>query len=461
MVKSVAQSFYSSLFKHALLIAIAAAVLVGPTRSSMAQDSIFDLSGGLPAWRAGHAVTTSASDILPAVTDLGGLENSIPLPIPADWKIPPGYYRSTVNSYCMDLGKHAPTRGDSVGIAPILGDRAPLIHNILERAKQNPYVIQSDIQRLIWCVADGTPLGWHDSNFMESISPLLTPNELAIINMPHFGQPDADQIRSMQEMAVMNFEQQRAAAFNGVNGRGAADPRLSAAYAQLRQAGITTPDAFNSVEQRINERFYQAAQSATAPRGVWAYIGNGFYLRAFVNTYNATFLEVLKTASGKITRDDMNRITRFESGGYVIEATYGDTPATKMVDGKSVSVSIFKSIVYHDPSGRTVTIENKGWVALEPDTPASPVVPAAPAAPVHTRDPLSVGMFHDALLAAAIAAPLKPTDQWIAGNLNRLLALRNLSSNSAAIVASSDAVSLDVSNYAATTKSPEKQRLAL
>src|SRR5882762_7100952 len=82
-------------------------------------DKINKLSSGTDnaSWKPGAAITTSIKDSLPGFR---GLDDADFDPQQADslvsFALKPGYYRTTIRSYCLHAGTYGPTKGNGYQI---------------------------------------------------------------------------------------------------------------------------------------------------------------------------------------------------------------------------------------------------------------------------------------------------------------------------------------------------------
>jgi hypothetical protein len=330
---------------------IGAALWMLPAQAQLAQ-----LTDGLPLWQPGHAITTNIKDALPIVTTLKGFDDYEPNPIPDNWVFTPGYYRSEIRSYCLHAGTYGPTKGDGYLIAPLKGDRAPVIRNMILRSQLNPSIDQHDVQRLIWGTEDGAQWSSYDNEFKLRVAPLLSPEEIAILNL------------EPQRAEITNEVKRRIGGLIPGQVRKAVDT-----YADLRNkiTGTTSYEALENIAVKTGEAPWGKDSRKDVKPGAWAYVGDGFYIRAFPSSYSRTTLEIYKVGAATVKRDEKGRIVRFDSDGYIIDARYDDMQAMQTIDGKSVPVWKFKSITYRHPDGRVKIIENRGYVVVEPDQPVS------------------------------------------------------------------------------------------
>lgn len=420
-----------------------AALAMTPAR---AQDPIQGLSSGLPLWEPGHAVTTSIKDALPVVTTLKGIDDDLARPIPDDWTFEPGYYRSVIRSYCLHAGTYGPTKGDGYLIAPLKGDRAPLIRNILLRSRKNPKIEQSYVQRLIWGTEDGAQWDAYDNDFKQRVAPLLTTEEIAILNLEPKRAEIADAVKR---------------GLGGLIPGGAR--RIVDAYADLRSK-ITGTVSYEELEKFAVKKgaapWGKDSRKDVQP-GPWAFVGDGFYMRAFPESYPTTTLEIYRVVAADVKRDAVGRIVRFDSDGYIIETVYDETPAVRVIDGKSVSVWNFKSVTFRHPDGRVKTYQDRGYVVAE-TAKKGPAFCSGSSAP-DDGDLGDMGHYNDGLKKATDPGDLKGKEEWIKDHMNRVGSAWNAASDSLGGSESTDPKpkKFDPTKFTATPANTGKQRLAL
>ena len=249
-------------------------------------------------------ITTSIDDAYPVsfwVNDIGEYYDPIE---PQDYNAPlgPGYYRMTVQSYCLKAGTHGPTKGNGHLIAPLKGKLDNLVTNIITRSAEHPEIAQKDIQLLLWSIIYGAKFTDLQPELQLRVKPLLTPAEIAELSVGISDVP----------LDLLPDEVRSTAKF----------------YKDLR-GKITDPtSSFEDIES-------MAVLSGEAPSdmlkkqvdpGNWAYIGDGFYMRLMPVTYSQSVLELYRPQSVNLTRDDKGRITLFEKNGDKIEVSYIDEP---------------------------------------------------------------------------------------------------------------------------------------
>jgi len=428
-------------------------ILALPVFSGMpaASQGVEALSGSLPLWEPGHAVTTSIKDALPVATYLRVDEDNV-RPIPDDWVMGPGYYRSVIRTYCLHAGTYGPTKGDGYLIAPLKGDRTPLIRNVLLRSVEHPNIEQHDVQRLIWGIEDGAQWDSFDNGFKSRVAPLLAPNEIVMLNIEPKRAEVANEVKRRIGGLVPGFA------------RKAVDT-----FAELRSkiTGITDYNELERIAVKTGDAPWGKDSRKDVQPGPWSYVGDGFFIRAFPESYSTTTLEVYRVASAKVTKDDKGRITRFDSDGRIIETTYADEPSTEFVDGKSVRVWKFKTVTFRHPDGRTHVITDKGFVVigsaaelLSGSTDNRGRLAACALGDGGLDD---MGHYSDGLKTAFNPTDKKGQLDWIGDHLGRVSAAWNAASAALSGNPTDDASpkKFDPSHHTATPANTGKQRLAM
>jgi hypothetical protein len=289
-------------------------------------------------------VTTSIDDALAIafwLKDLPDYQQPIE-PETYNFELKPGYYRFTVQSYCLKAGTHGPTKGSGYLLAPLKGKRSDLVYNIVERSVDHPEIQQHDIQVLLWGIIYNEKFTDYPLDFQNRVRPLLSTAEIAdlsldIKSLPYDAMPD-----DVKEIAK--------------------------SYSDLRQR-LTDPNiTYNELEQStmLNGYLPDEPFSKIVQNGLWAYVENGFYMRALPISYPTTVLEIYRPTVVTITRDERNRITGLEKDGYKIDITYDDDPEKDVInfgDKGYYPIWRYKSIKLTSPNpDEQGVLENAGWV---------------------------------------------------------------------------------------------------
>jgi hypothetical protein len=295
------------------------------------------------SWKPGNAITTSIDDSLHVIR---WLNESDFIAADADsissFNLKPGYYRATIRSYCLHAGAYAPTKGSGYQIAQLKGSRATLINSILQKSANHPEIAQYDIQTLIWGIEAGAKFSGYPLDYQARMKPLLTATDIAgmEVNVNDY----ADKLIPSQFKS------------------------LSGTYASLR-------DKMNSSQMKYDDIEKIAVKSGIPPTGLgskeikaglWSYIGNGFYLRAYPQSYPTTNIELYRPAVLAVTRDDKNRISTFSKDGNKVSIEYDDSEGADVFKSNGhpdIPVWRFKKITFQGKDSSQIhPIACKGWI---------------------------------------------------------------------------------------------------
>lgn len=289
------------------------------------------------------SVTTSIDDAFPVAFWLKDLSEEMePVePESYDFNLEPGYYTFKLQSYCLKAGTYGPTKGYGYLLAPLLGKRSDVVYNIVSKSLNYPEIAQHDIQVLLWGIIYGAKFTDYSIDFQNRVRPLLTVAEIADLSLDLKNVP----------LDVMPDDIKKVAQY----------------YKDLR-ARITNPNlTYNEISS------YAMAQGIAPPddpfskyieKGLWAYIGDGFYSRAMPDGYPTTYLELYRPAYISTMKDNLGRITTFESDGYKMEIIYDDEPGRDAItfdNSTYYPIWRFKTIKLSG-EGEEMTLENAGWM---------------------------------------------------------------------------------------------------
>jgi hypothetical protein len=254
----------------------------------------------------------------------------------------PGYYRTTIRSYCLHAGTYGPTKGDGYQIARLKGNSATLVRSILDRSAEHPGIQQQDIQVLIWGIEAGNKFSDYPADFQLRVKPLLTEKDIAQlqVKISHITEkfvpgPLKDMVETYQSLrnkmdkAQMNYDEIENVAV---------------------KAGVP-PTGLGSLNIR---------------QGLWSYVGNGFFIRVFPRNYTTTDLEIYRPGHFSVQKDSRNRIVSFERAGEKVTIEYDDSPGADLFTSKGhppIPIWRFRRFTYTNSDKNTSEeISNKGWV---------------------------------------------------------------------------------------------------
>ena len=228
---------------------------------------------GLPA------VTTSfadADDTVPLPDDFepGALRPLTAQPTGPDgaYRLGPGAYGATVQSFCLHAGTYGPSKGGGYLYAPLKGARADIIRTILRGAPDHPDVEQSDVQRLLWAIEADMAVRELPRATRRAAEALLSPQDIASLA--------TNDVRELVERA-------RALAPLPPAVGGWMD-----LHARLRTL-ISDPNAgFAEIERLAVRSGVPPRGGPEIPRGRWSAHPSGAFVRYLPEGYSRTTIEV-------------------------------------------------------------------------------------------------------------------------------------------------------------------------
>ena len=295
-------------------------------------------------------ITTSITDALPVAFWIKDIDREFTPSEPEnyDFNLGPGYYRFTVQSYCLHAGTHGPTKGSGYLLAPLKGKRADLVYSVVDRSVAHPEIQQHDIQVLLWGIVDGVKFTDYPLDFQNRVRPLLQAEEIADLsldlkNVPLDVMPD--------------------------------DIKQIAQYYQDFRGKLTNPNStYNDIENTamLNGYLPDEPFSKYVQNGLWAYIGNGFYMRDLPIAYYTSVIELYRPAYVISTKDGKGRLTSLEYNGSIMNIAYDDDPGRDAINfnGKNYPIWRIKSIKLTGPGqGQVLTLDNPGWIVKDKGEP--------------------------------------------------------------------------------------------
>lgn len=249
---------------------------------------------------------------------------------------PPGYYSKSVESYCLKAGTHGPYSGAGYLLAPILGKKASIVKNILEKRMLHPEIKRTDVQHLLWAIIYGTKFKDLPSQLQINVTPLLTPTEIADLNV------------DIKEIAfdVMPSDVRSIAEFYRDFRKKLADP--TAGFSDIEQMAIRTgiPPL--------------GPGSKDISAGKWFLYGNEFFVRIFPEAYYKTVFEFYRPDCVFIQYDNVGRIVSINNQKIKIEFTYDDEPNHNVIKlGNDLRA------IWRLKQAKFTSLENNGEVILQ------------------------------------------------------------------------------------------------
>lgn len=233
-------------------------------------------------------------------------------------KLGPGYYRSKVRSYCLKAGVYGPTKGDGYQIAKLKGSKSKMIHNILKNSVKYPEISQANVQTLIWGIEAGTKFSKYPLNFQKTVRPLLTKKEMLLMEV------DFDKVKDKLLPKEIRS--------------------LASTYASLRNKMQTTQMKYDEIEAIAVKIGVPplGAGSKEIQKGIWSYIGKGFFLRAAPEGYSTTLVELYRPAVFDIVKDDKGRIIKVSDHENILKIKYDEIFGAGVFDYGHTQVPVWK-----------------------------------------------------------------------------------------------------------------------
>jgi hypothetical protein len=292
-------------------------------------------------------VTTSIEDALPVafwLKDLSDYDEPLE-PESYNFNLSPGYYKFVLQSYCLKAGTKGPTKGSGYLLAPLKGKRSDIVYNVVTNSANHPEIDQRDIQVFLWGVIYGTKFTDYPPEFQNKIRPLLTPAEMTDLSLDLMNVP----------LDAMPSDIKKVATF----------------YHDFRNKLTNPSSTYNDIEgmAMLNGVLPEDPFSKYIQKGLWAYLGDGFYGRSKPEGYQRTIEEIYRPAKVNATKDSKGRLTMLENEGNKIEIVYDDEPGRDIVSFSGQGdypVWRFKSIKLSADNGlNETTIENTGWMVKD------------------------------------------------------------------------------------------------
>jgi hypothetical protein len=304
-------------------------------------------------------VTTSLADAVTEVAFLDNFSPEFPLPLGSaprtaegDYRLRPGAYHYTAQTYCLHAGTFGPGRGEGYLYAPLRGQRAQIIRNILRHSVQHPEIKQHDIQVLIWSILARTKPTEMQPELQRVAAELLTPKELFDLNGGALGVlPD-----SVKQKALEQAPESLRRVLEAENRIRDLVTRANTSFADIERVAVLA-----------GEPPAEPGDRADLPRQRWSYHPAGYFVRFDPNGYPRTTVDVYVPEFFQIMRDDAGRITRLsDQYGYRIETTYA--PSRQNIAAGSLRGSEFLSVRFIDGlNGKNAAKwEKSGWVLSGP-----------------------------------------------------------------------------------------------
>lgn len=265
----------------------------------------------------------------------------------------PGAYVFDAQSYCLRAGTHSPGKGDGYIVAPLEGEAADIIKNILQRSVRFPEMPQTRIQLLIWAIIARSKMEKLSSELQSAANALLTEEQLKRLRK--------SELDYIQDMAQDKFYSRLSPVFR----------EIYLAENRIRQIMSQTEASYEQVEKVAVLAGAPSSdrEDRNVPYGRWSYHATGYFIRFFPRGYTHTRIEISVPGLSQVSRDAQGRISGLTgAGGKKIAIDYMDDGGMPLPGDPAVSAQSIRAIRYFVPakpsSGgqlREWTVDAPGW----------------------------------------------------------------------------------------------------
>jgi hypothetical protein len=215
-----------------------------------------------------------------------------------------GIFEAYVQSYSLDPGEHTPNRVAGFYPAPIKGERAKVIGDVLKQIELHPDVPQSDVQQLLWAIVAGT--------YLEKMPPAVQQTAAKILTREMLGQVQGSVAASNADKSLLNM----------------INRRLAGAQTKQSRSGQDSGSAdTQSGKGGTGSQSQSALGEGPVVRGTWAQMSGGFYVRYLPEGYAKTRVQVIVSDAAVAKADSANPLL-FDPTRFI--AVNSDTPAQRL-----------------------------------------------------------------------------------------------------------------------------------
>jgi len=191
-----------------------------------------------------------------------------------------GIFEVYAQSYSLDTGERSWARGAAFYPAPIKGRRARVIADVLKQIELHPDMPQDNVQQLLWVIVQGTDLEKMPAPMQQTAARILPKESLTLLQGANAANAITNRLLGI------------------VNNRLSKDKQLQKDVAdatgkakQLDQDyGVT--DTVNAVKEASASQTVATAGDVV-PRGTWAQMPGGFYVRYLPEGYARAHVQVI------------------------------------------------------------------------------------------------------------------------------------------------------------------------
>ena len=218
-----------------------------------------------------------------------------------------GIFEAYVQSYSLDPGEHTPNRVAGFYPAPIKGQRAKVIGDVLKQIELHPEVPQNDVQQLLWAIVAGT--------YLEKMPPPVQQTAARILPRESLAQIEGTVAANNAEKTLLNMINRRLA--------GTQTKQARSGQSQDSSPAGTPSDGKDSGGTSAQS----ALSEVPVVRGTWAQMPGGMYVRYLPEGYAKTRVQVIASDAAVAKADSANPLV-FDPTRYI--AVNSDTPAQRL-----------------------------------------------------------------------------------------------------------------------------------
>ncbi|MFW6438103.1 MAG: hypothetical protein ACOCZ7_03720, partial [Armatimonadota bacterium] len=247
------------------------------------------------------AISTSFDDAVYGVPILDGFVPTVTAPMA---QLPttgdgafivalPGAYELEAKSFCLHAGTHGPGQGEGYLWAPLKGEKAGVIQDILDRYMSHPEIEQEKVQSLIWGIQSKAKINDMPEELREVADVLLTRQQIRQLNGGALGMVPEE----LFDQAFVDVPREVRMVLE-------AEARLRD---RLRQE-VYDFDALEEVAVLAGEPEREEG-GPVIPRGRWSFQPDGFFVRYDPHGYSHTTVQLYAPEPFRALTDDLGRIT--------------------------------------------------------------------------------------------------------------------------------------------------------
>lgn len=288
------------------------------------------------SWEPGKAVSTSLKDTL---TGFYWMNDQLKARTPdtlSTFLLKPGYYKTTLRSYCLHAGTYGPSRGSGYQLANFEGTQKKLIISILEKSTDHPNISQSDVQTLIWGIEAGNKFSSYPTDFQARVKPLLSLKDIALMEI---------NVKDIVESNLPSEVQ-----------------RLMNTYQSLRQEMQSAQMSFDKLEDIAVKVGAPpiGVGSITIDEGKWSYLNSGYFIKVDPQSYSTSDVTLYRPSYADVSYDSQNRISSYTNDGYKLTVNYKDNGTSVQLGDYTANVQQIESYTVEGPGQPTQTVPAEG-----------------------------------------------------------------------------------------------------